>query len=184
MKLNTKEFEEKMQKSVTIYERELATIRVGRANPAVLDKITVDYFGSPTPINQVATVSVADARTLTIQPWDNSLLKAIDHAIQKSDLGIMPQNDGKIIRITFPPLTEERRRALTKQVAKMGEDAKIIIRNIRRDANEKAKDMKKKGEMTEDELKASEKSVQDLTDKYIKEIDAVTAKKDKEIMEI
>ncbi|MGI6202880.1 MAG: ribosome recycling factor [Eubacteriales bacterium] len=184
MKLNTKEFEEKMKKTVSIYEREIATIRAGRANPAVLDKISVDYYGAPTPINQLATVSVTDARTLVIQPWDNSLLKTIDHAIQASDLGIMPQNDGKVIRITFPPLTEERRRELTKQVGRMGEDAKISIRNIRRDANDKAKEMKKKGEMTEDEQKASEKTVQELTDKYIKEIDALTAKKNKEIMEI
>ena len=184
MKLNTKEFEEKMKKTVSIYEREIATIRAGRANPAVLDKISVDYYGAPTPINQLATVSVTDARTLVIQPWDNSLLKTIDRAIQASDLGIMPQNDGKVIRITFPPLTEERRRELTKQVGRMGEDAKISIRNIRRDANDKAKEMKKKGEMTEDEQKASEKTVQELTDKYIKEIDALTAKKNKEIMEI
>lgn len=184
MKLNTKEFEDKMKKTVAIYENELSTIRVGRANPAVLNKITIDYFGTPTAINQVATISVSDARTLVIQPWDSSMLKAIDHAIQASDLGMPPQNDGKVVRITFPPLTEERRRELTKQVAKMGEEAKISIRNIRRDANENAKDMKKKGEMTEDELKASEKSIQELTDKFIKEIDSITAKKDKEIMEI
>ena len=184
MKLNTKEFEEKMKKTVTIYEHEIAAIRAGRANPAVLDKIPVDYYGTPTPISQVATVSVTDARTLVIQPWENSLLKSIDHAIQASDLSITPQSDGRVIRLVFPPLTEERRREITKQVSKMGEEAKISIRNIRRDANEKAKDMKKKGEMTEDELKASEKAVQELTDKYIKEIDNITAKKNKEIMEI
>ena len=184
MKLNTKEYEDKMKKSVAVYEHELTTIRVGRASAAVLDKITVDYFGTPTAINQVAAINVPDARTLVIQPWDASMLKAIDRAIQTSDLGMPPQNDGKVIRITFPPLTEERRRDLTKQVAKMGEDAKIVIRNIRRDANEKAKELKKKSEMTEDEQKTSEKTVQDLTDKVIKEIDSVTAKKDKEIMEI
>ena len=128
----------------------------------MLDKISVDYYGTPTPISQLATISLADARTLVIQPWDNSLLKIIDHAIQASDLGIMPQNDGRIIRIVFPPLTEERRRDLTKQVAKMGEEAKVSIRNIRRDAKEKAKEMKKKSEMTEDELKASEKTSRTL----------------------
>jgi ribosome recycling factor len=184
MKLNTKEYEDKMKKSVAAYEHELTTIRVGRASAAVLDKITVDYFGTPTAINQMAAISVADARTLVIQPWDTSTLKAIDRAIQASDLGMPPQNDGKVIRIVFPPLTEERRKELTKQIAKMGEDAKLAVRNIRRDANEKAKELKKKSEMTEDELKASEKATQDLTDKYIKELDTVTAKKDKEILEI
>ena len=144
MKLNTKEFEEKMRKPSPYMSVRLPLFVRGSANPAVLDKISVDYYGAPTPINQLATVSVTDARTLVIQPWDNSLLKTIDHAIQASDLGIMPQNDGKVIRITFPPLTEERRRELTKQVGRMGEDAKISIRNIRRDANDKAKEMKKK----------------------------------------
>ena len=182
MKLNTKEYEDKMKKSIAVYEHELTTIRAGRASAAVLDKITVDYFGTPTAINAMAAISVADARTLVIQPWDASTLKAIDRAIQASDLGMPPQNDGKVIRIAFPPLTEERRRELTKQIAKMGEDAKVAIRNIRRDANEKTKEMKKKSEMTEDEQKSSEKAVQELTDKYIKELDAVTAKKEKEIM--
>ena len=184
MKLNTKEFEEKMQKSVSGFEKELSTIRAGRANPAVLDKITVDYYGSPTQISGVASISVTDARTIAISPWDMSLLKQIEKAILASDLGITPQNDGKTIRLTFPPLTEDRRKDLVKQIQKMTEDAKVAVRNIRRDANDKCKDMKKKSEMTEDEQKASEKSIQDLTDKYIKQLDAVTAKKEKEIMQI
>ena len=184
MKLETKEFEAKMQKSVQSYESELATIRAGRANPAILDKITVDYYGSPTPINGVGTISVPDARTITISPWDMSLLKQIEKAILASDIGIVPQNDGKTIRLSIPPLTEDRRKELAKQVQKMTEEAKVVIRNIRRDANDKAKDMKKKSEMTEDELKASEKSVQDLTDKYIKNLDVIGAAKEKEIMSI
>lgn len=184
MKLNTKEFEEKMQKSVQSLESEFGSIRAGRANPAVLDKITVDYYGSPTQISGVATVSVTDARTIAITPWDMSLLKQIEKAIQASDLGISPQNDGKTIRLSFPPLTEDRRKELAKQVQKMTEDSKVAIRNIRRDANDKCKDMKKKNEMTEDEQKASEKAVQDLTDKYIKLLDAAGAAKEKEIMSI
>jgi len=184
MKLNTKEYEEKMKKSLDVYDSELASIRVGRASAAVLDKITVDYFGTPTKINQMAEVKATDARTLQITPWDASTLKNIEKAILASDVGINPQNDGKALRLVFPQLTEERRKELSKQVSKMGEDAKVALRNIRRDANDKVKDMKKKSEMTEDEAKQSEKAVQDLTDKYIKEVDAVTAKKDKEIMSI
>ncbi|MCL2517872.1 MAG: ribosome recycling factor [Oscillospiraceae bacterium] len=184
MKLNTKEYEEKMKKSIAVYGQELATIRAGRANPAVLEKITVDYFGTATPINQMAEVKVPDARTIVIVPWDASTLKTIEKAIQTSDLGIQPQNDGKIIRLSFPQLTEERRKDLSKQIQKMGEEVKVAVRNIRRDANEKCKEMKKKSEMTEDEQKQSEKSVQDLTDKYIKEVDVVTAAKEKEIMSI
>lgn len=184
MKLDTKSYEEKMQKSISSYQYELDSVRVGRANANVLNKITVDYYGSPTQISAVAQISTPDARTLAIQPWDASTLKAIEKAILTSDLGINPQNDGKMIRLTFPALTEDRRRELTKQVAKMGEDAKVAIRNIRRDAIDKCKDMKKKSEMTEDEQKASEKNVQDLTDKYIKEVDNVTAKKSQEIMSI
>ena len=175
MKLNVKEFEEKMQKSVTAYEKELETIRAGRANPAVLDKISVEYYGAPTPINAVASVSVTDARTITIQPWENPMLKTIEKAIQTSDLGINPQNDGKVIRLVFPALTEDRRKELTKQVEKMGEECKVAIRNIRREANDRIKDMKKKSEMTEDEQKASEKNVQDATDKFTKSVDSVTA---------
>ena len=184
MKLDTKEFETKMKKSIDSYEYELESVRAGRANPNVLSRINVDYYGSPTPVNQIGSVSVPDARTIVIQPWDSTTLKGIEKAILASDIGITPANDGKVIRLVFPQLTEDRRKELKKQVAKLGEDAKVAIRNIRRDAMDKAKDMKKNSEMTEDEQKASEKSVQDLTDKYIKEIDVITAAKEKEIMEI
>ena len=184
MKLDVKPFEEKMKKSIESYKLELDTVRAGRANAKILDRITVDYYGTPTPINQLGTISVPDARTLVIQPWDSTILKEIEKAILASDIGITPANDGKLIRLVFPQLTEERRKELKKQVSKLGEDAKVAIRNIRRDAMDKAKDMKKNGEMTEDEQKASEKTVQDLTDKYIKEIDVITASKEKEIMEI
>ena len=184
MKLDTKEFEIKMQKSVASYTENLSTIRAGRANPDVLKKINVDYYGSPTAISAIAEIKVADARTIVITAWDKSAMKGVEKAILTSDLGINPQNDGSCIRLSFPPTTEERRRELSKQIAKMGEDAKVAIRNIRRDANDKVKAMKKNSEMTEDEAKASDKSIQDLTDKYIKEIDNVTAAKTKEIMEI
>ncbi len=184
MVLNTKEYEEKMKKSLSAYESELGTISAGRANPQVLDRITVDCYGAETPVNQVAMIKVADARTIVIQPYDASLLKAIEKAIQVADIGLVPQNDGKIIRIAFPQPTEERRRELTKQTAKLAENAKIAMRNIRREANDKAKDLSKKKEMTEDELKISEKNVQDITEKYIKEVDSVTDKKNKEIMAI
>jgi ribosome recycling factor len=184
MKLDTKVYEEKMKKSAAAYDAELSTVRVGRANPAVLNKITVDYYGTPTQISAMAQITIPDARTMVIQPWDASTLKKIEKAILASDLGLNPQNDGKVLRLMFPMLTEDRRKELSKQVAKMGEEAKVAIRNIRRDANEKGKDMKKKSEMTDDEQKASEKAVQELTDKYIKEIDAITAKKTKEIMAI
>ena len=184
MKLDVKAYEEKMEKSLGAYVYELSTVKAGRANPMALDKITVDYYGTPTQINQMAEVKVTDARTIVISPWDASTVKNIEKAIQVSDLGINPQSDGKVIRLVFPALTEEIRKNLSKQISKMGEDAKIAIRNIRRDANDKSKAMKKNGEMTEDEQKASDKSIQDLTDKYIKEIDGETAKKTKEIMEI
>ena len=184
MKLDTKEFEMKMQKSIEAYKNELDTVRAGRANPNVLSRVMVDYYGTPTPVNQIGSVSCPDARTIVIQPWDASTLKGIEKAILASDIGITPANDGKVIRLAFPQLTEDRRKELKKQVSKMGEDAKVAIRNIRRDAIDKAKDMKKNNEMTEDEQKSSEKSVQDLTDKYIKEIDNITASKEKEIMEI
>ena len=184
MKLDVKPFEEKMKKSIESYKIELDTVRAGRANAKILDRITVDYYGTPTPINQLGTISVPDARTLVIQPWDSSILKEIEKSILASDIGITPANDGKLIRLVFPQLTEERRKELKKQVSKLGEDAKVAIRNIRRDAMDKSKDMKKNSEMTEDEQKASEKTVQDLTDKYIKEIDVITASKEKEIMEI
>lgn len=184
MKLDKKEFETKMQKSIVAYESELETIRVGRANPNVLSKITVDYWGVPTPVQQVGEVKVTDARTLLITPWESNLTKAIEKAINMSDLGINPQNDGKTIRLTFPPLTEERRKDLQKKVAKLGEDAKVAIRNIRRDANDICKKMSKNSEMTEDEQKASEKDIQDLTDNYIKKVDVITEAKQKEISEI
>ena len=184
MKLDTKEYEVKMQKSVANYSENLSTIRAGKADSAVLKKVMVDYYGSPTPISSIAEVKVTDARTITITAWDKSIMKGIEKAILTSDIGINPQNDGTCIRLTFPPLTEDRRRELSKQIAKMGEDAKVAIRNIRRDANDKVKTLKKNSEMTEDEAKASDKQIQDLTDKYIKEIDAVTAAKTKEIMEI
>ena len=184
MKLDTKEFEIKMQKSIESYKYEIDSVRAGRANPNILSRINVDYYGTPTPVNQIGSVSSPDARTIVIQPWDTSTLKGIEKAILASDIGITPANDGKVIRLVFPQLTEDRRKELKKQVSKLGEDAKVAIRNIRRDAIDKAKDMKKNSEMTEDEQKASEKSVQDLTDKYIKEIDAITAAKEKEIMAI
>lgn len=184
MKLDTKEFEVKMRKSIDAYINELDTVRAGRANPNILSRVNVDYYGTPTPVNQIGTVSVSDARTIVIQPWDNSMLKAIEKAILASDIGITPANDGKVIRLVFPQLTEDRRKELKKQVSKMGEDAKVAIRNIRRDAMDKAKDMKKNSEMTEDEFKLSDKNVQELTDKYIREIDSITAAKEKEIMEI
>ena len=168
------EMKAKIEKSIKFFEEDLATIRVGKASPSVLDKIMVSYYGTDTPVNQMATVSATDAHTLTIQPWDASTLKEIEKAIQKSELGINPANDGKVIRLVFPQLTEERRKELKKQVSKLGEDAKVAIRNIRRDAMDKAKEMKKNSEMTEDEQKISDKNVQDLTDKYIKEIDSIT----------
>ena len=184
MKLDTRDYEAKMKKSVAAYSENLSTIRAGRANPDVLKKINVDYYGSPTPISSIAEIKVSDARTIVITAWDKSIMKGIEKAILTSDLGINPQNDGSTIRLSFPPTTEERRRELSKQIAKMGEDAKVAIRNIRRDANDKVKALKKNSEMTEDEAKASDKAIQDLTDKYIKEIDTVTAQKTKEIMEI
>jgi len=184
MKLDTRDFETRMKKSVASYSENLSTIRAGRANPDVLKKINVDYYGSPTPISSIAEIKVTDARTIVITAWDKSAMKGIEKAILTSDLGINPQNDGATIRLSFPPTTEERRRELSKQISKLGEDAKVAIRNIRRDATDKIKTMKKNSEMTEDEAKSSEKSVQDLTDKYIKEIDSITAAKTKEIMEI
>ena len=176
--------EEKMQKSVQGLMNEYAAIRAGRANPAVLDKVRVDYYGVETPINQMAAVSVPDARTLMIQPWDKTTLKAIEKAIQTSDVGINPQNDGSVIRLVFPPLTEERRRELGKSVQKMGEDFKVSVRGIRRDALEKLKAMKKNNEITEDDQANGEKKMQTLTDKYCKEIDDLAAAKEKEIMEL
>ena len=163
---------------------DFASVRAGRANASVLDKIAVDYYGSPTPINQVAAISSPEPRSLMIQPWDATLLKAIEKAIQTSDLGINPQNDGRVIRLGFPQLTEERRRDLTKQVKKYGENGKVAVRNIRRDAMDKFKAMQKKSEITEDELKELEKELQDMTDKRCKQIDELTAKKETELMAV
>ena len=184
MKLDTKDYESRMKKTIASYSDNLSTIRAGRANPDVLKKISVDYYGSPTPIASIAEIKVTDARTIMITAWDKSAIKGIEKAILTSDLGINPQSDGTAIRLSFPPTTEERRKELSKQISKLGEDAKVAIRNIRRDANDKVKADKKNSVMTEDEAKQSDKLVQDLTDKYIKEIDAVTAAKTKEIMEI
>lgn len=179
-----KAFEDKMKKSISVFEAELSTIRAGRANPAVLDKAVVDYYGTPTPINQLAAVSVAENRILMIQPWDKSTLGLIEKAIQKSDIGINPTNDGTVIRVVFPQPTEERRRELCKDVAKLAENAKVAIRSIRRDANDKMKALEKKSEITEDDLKQSEKDIQKLTDEFVKKIDETGKKKEKEILEI
>ena len=184
MKLDTKAFEDKMKKTIAVLEEEFACIRIGRASARVLDKITVPYYGTPTAVDGVATVKAIDARTLAITPWETNMLKELEKAIQASDIGITPQNDGKCLRLVFPALTEERRKELTKQTAKMGEEAKVAVRNIRREANDKAKEMKKNSEMTEDEQRASEKIVQDLADRYVKEVDAAVEKKNKEIMEL
>ena len=182
MKLDTKDFEAKMQKSVTSLESNLSTIRAGQANPAVLSKISFEYYGSATPVAQMADIRVADSKTITITPYDGGTLKAIEKAILASDLGITPSNDGRTIRLVFPQPTEERRRELAKQVQKYGEECKVAIRNIRRDANDLTKKNKKDGIMTEDEVKASDKAVQDLTDKYIKNVDAVISKKEAEVL--
>ena len=184
MKFNTKPAEEKMQKSVAAYESNLSTIRASQANAAVVSKVTFEYYGAPTRIVDMASVTVTDAKTLTISPYDRSTLKEMVKAILTSDIGITPTDDGSVIRLIFPQLTEEHRKNLAKQIQKMAEDARVSVRNIRRDANDDIKKAKKDGEMTEDEQKAGEKSVQDLTDTYIKQIDAITAKKEKEIMQI
>ena len=179
-----KEFESKMKKTCEALTAQLATIRAGRANAAVLDQIQVDYYGVPTPIQQVASIATPDPRSLLIQPWDNKLLKGIEKAILSSELGINPQNDGRSIRLVFPPLTEERRRDLVKQTKKYGEESKVAIRNIRRDAIEKFKKQQKASEMTEDDYKIAEKDIQKMTDDYIKEIDKISEKKEKELTEI
>lgn len=184
MKTVLKNAEERMNRRIDHLNNEYSAIRAGRANPAVLDKVTVDYYGAPTPINQLAAVSVTEARTLMIQPWDVSVLTPIERAIQMSDVGINPQNDGKALRMVFPPLTEERRKELVKDVKELAEEAKVGIRNVRRDAVDKFKAMKKNSEITEDDLKQTEKKTQDLTDKFVKEIDAIAEKKQKEIMSI
>lgn len=184
MKERIKKAEEKMQKSIAALEHEFKSVRAGRANPAVLDKIHVDYYGVPTKIEQMAAISVPEARMLVIQPWDATTLSKIEKAILASDLGINPNNDGKVIRINFPQLNEERRRELVKEIAKYGEEGKVAIRAIRRDTNEKLKAMKKDALITEDDLKVGEEQVQKLTDKYCKEVDELSKNKEKEIMEI
>ena len=184
MKEQLKKTEERMDRRVDHMCKEFSEIRAGRANPAVLDKVKVDYYGTPTPVNQLAAVSVTEARTLIIQPWDASVLRKIEKAIQMSDIGINPNNDGKIIRLVFPPLTEERRKIIVKDVQKIAEDTKVQVRNVRRDAIEKLKAMKKSGELTEDDLKQGEKKTQELTDKTIKKIDKISADKQKELLEL
>ena len=178
------EFESKMKKTAEVLKTQLASVRAGRANAAVLDQITVDYYGVPTPIQQVASVSVPDPRSLLIQPWDASVLKGIEKAILASELGINPQNDGRAIRLVFPQLTEERRKELAKQVKKYGEEAKVAVRNIRREAIDKFKKQQKASEITEDDYKTVEKDIQKLTDDYIKEVEGIADKKEKELMEI
>ena len=178
------EFDAKMKKTIEVVMGDFASVRAGRANASVLDRITVDYYGSPPPINQVGTISSPDPRSLMIQPWDKTLLKTIEKAIQTSDLGINPQNDGQVIRLIFPQLTEERRKELTKQVRKYAENGKVAIRNIRRDAMDKMKAAEKKNELTEDDRKDCEKELQDLTDKYCKQLDELCAKKEKELMAV
>lgn len=175
---------EKMTKSLNSLSREFAAVRAGRANPAVLDKVLVDYYGAPTPINQMAAISVSEARILVIQPWDKSTLKLIEKAIQASDIGINPTNDGNVIRLAFPQLTEERRKELCKTVKKLGEECKVAVRSIRRDTMDKLKAMKKNSEITEDDLKDCEKKVQDITDKFCSDADKAVSDKEKEIMTV
>lgn len=175
---------EKMEKCLTSLERDFSAIRAGRANPAVLDKVMVDYYGVPTAINQMAAVSVPEARLLVIQPWDASTLKDIEKAINTSDIGINPQNDGKVIRLTFPQLTEEHRKNLQKDISKRGEEAKVAIRNVRRDAMDDIKKLKKDNEITEDQQKDGEKKLQDITDGFIKQAETITKKKEEEILSI
>lgn len=175
---------EKMTKTVSVLNKDYAAIRAGRANPGVLDKILVDYYGVPTPINQMAAISVAEARILVIQPWDKSTLNPIYKAIQASDIGINPQNDGSVIRLTFPQLTEDRRKEIVKDIKKMAEDSKVAIRSIRRDSIDKIKKMQKASEITEDDLKNGEDELQKITDEFIKEIDSTSSAKEKEVMSI
>ncbi len=176
--------EEKMKKSVSVFGEQLAEVRAGRANPAILNKVTVSYYGVPTPINQVAGISVPEARLIVIQPWDLSILKEIEKAILASDIGINPNNDGKVIRLNFPELTEERRKDLVKDVRKTAEDARVAIRSIRRDGMDMVKALNKNSEITEDELRADEDNIQKLTDKYVDEIDKLLENKEKEIMTV
>ena len=179
-----KEYTGKMEKTLDVIESQFASVRAGRANAAVLDQVSVEYYGAPTPVGQVASISSPDPRTLIVQPWDNSLLKPIEKAILVSDIGINPQNDGRVIRLVFPQLTEERRKDLTRQVKKYAEDGKVAIRNVRREAMDAFKKQLKSGDLTEDDQKKAEKDMQNLTDKYCAKIDEMCAKKDKELMEI
>lgn len=184
MSVDFSEFSRKMEKTLDVLADNFGAVRAGRANPRVLDRISVEYYGSETPLNGVATISSPDARTLVIQPWDSKLLKDIQKAIQVSDLGINPQNDGRVIRLVFPQLTEERRKELSKQVKKYSEEAKVAMRNIRRDGMDYVKNLKKKSEITEDDQKKAEKDLQDLLDKFIKRVDEALAAKEKELMAI
>ena len=177
-------FEEKMIKTISVFEENLSEIRAGRANPAILNKIMIDYYGTPTPINQVAGISVPEARMIVIQPWDASVLKEIEKEILKSDIGINPNNDGKVIRLNFPELNEERRKEIVKDIRKMAEEAKVAVRSIRREAIDEAKTMQKNSEISEDDLKVAEDKIQKLTDKYVGEVDAILEKKEKEVMSI
>ena len=178
------EIEERMDKSISVFEENLSEIRAGRANPAILNKITVDYYGVPTPINQVAGISVPEARMIVIQPWDASVLKEIERAILASDIGINPNNDGKVIRLVFPELNEERRKEIVKDIKKLAEEAKVAVRSIRRDGIDEAKELEKESMITEDDLKRAEEQIQKITDKKIAEIDVILKKKEKEIMSI
>ena len=184
MSVDFKDYGRKMEKTLDVLADNFGAVRAGRANAKVLDRITVEYYGQETPLNGVATISSPDARTLVIQPWDGSLLKEIQKVIQMSDLGINPQNDGRVVRLVLPPLAEERRKELTKQVKKYAEDAKVAMRNIRRDGMDYVKALKKKSEITEDDQKTAEKDLQDLLDKYIKRVDEALAAKEKELMAI
>ncbi len=184
MKEKMKKAEEKMTKSVDRLKSEFASIRAGRANPAVLDKVAVDYYGTPTPVNQMAAVSVSESRILIIQPWDKTTLKLIEKAIMTSDVGITPTNDGNVLRLVFPQPTEDRRKEICKEVKKYGEETKVAIRSIRRDTMEAFKTMKKNSEITEDDLKDCEKNIQNLTDKFGKNIDALVSEKEQEVMSL
>lgn len=178
------DIEEKMNKTISVLQENFSEIRAGRANPAILNKVKVDYYGVPTPINQVAGVSVPEARMIVIQPWDLSILKEIEKAILASDIGITPNNDGKVIRLTFPELNEERRKEIVKEIKKLAEEAKVSIRSIRREKIEAAKKMQKDSEITEDDLRVAEEKIQKVTDKNIEEIDSILANKEKEIMNV
>ena len=182
--MDYKNIEERMNKTISVYEEKLSEVRAGRANPAILNKVMIDYYGTPTPINQVAGISVPEARMIVIQPWDASILKDIEKEILKSDIGINPNNDGKVIRLAFPELNEERRKEIVKDIRKMAEEAKVAIRSIRRDGIDEAKTMQKNSEISEDDLKVAEEKIQKLTDKYVENIDKILETKEKEVMSI